>query len=291
MNTRRLLTIVLCAFGAAVGLRLVSQQTLKLRGITEHTVTPASTVSAAARSLRPNYPYSVIPGGAYSPAELRYANQKDRVVHDHYADFDLQAAHLVTLTEDRYQYVSYRLKNQIYWTRHKLRIPKGEVLLTDGRNYCRTRCGNRLSSKAQPNISQLQPSERLLSLPAFRPEMLSKGEITLASPPVLDLPREFPALPFDLGQLQPLASSVGTPLAQPPAQGWSPIGIYPSATPVLTGFIPGGNAPTITTGGPPVTADVPEPASLYLFGLSLCISLWFLIRMMRGSSADHEPPA
>jgi hypothetical protein len=287
MSTRRLLTIVLCAFCAAVGLRILSREFLKLRAITEHSVAPAAKIPAAVRSLRPNYPYSVIPGGAYSPAELYSANKKDTVVREHYADFDLKAARLVTLTEDRYQYVSYRLKNQVYWTRNKLRIPKGEVLLSDGCNFARTRCGNRLSSKAKPNTSQLQPAERLLSLPAFRPQLLAEGDVTLAPPPDLDLPRGFPTLPFDLARLAPTVP-VGTPLPQPVAQGWSPIGIYPAAIPTLTGFLPGPNSTPIITGGvPPVVADVPEPASLYLFGLAFCLSLWFLMRMMRTGASPE----
>ena len=43
--------------------------------------------SAIVRSLRPNFPYSVIAGGAYSPGELRFADNKDAVVRAHYADF------------------------------------------------------------------------------------------------------------------------------------------------------------------------------------------------------------
>lgn len=291
MNTRRLLTIVLCALGAAVGLRLISQQIFRLRSITPQAVAPLAEAPAAVRSLRPNYPYSVIPGGAYSPAELRFANEKDRVVREHYADFDLRAARLVTLSEDRFQYVSYRVKNQVYWTRNKIRIPKGEILLTDGTNYCRTRCGNRLSSQAKAATSKLQPSERLLSLPAFRPELLSKGDITLAPPPNIDLPRAFPTLPFDLASLAP-SVPIGAPLAQPAPQGWSPIGAYPPATPIMTGFLPGPTPPTIVTNGPSVGAEVPEPASLYLFGLSLFVSSWFIMRMMRGTkNVGSEPEA
>src|SRR5215467_132697 len=34
---------------------------------------------------------------------------------------------------------------RFYWTRRPMRIPNGEVLLTDGRLYARARCGNRIS--------------------------------------------------------------------------------------------------------------------------------------------------
>ena len=180
MKTHRILLIALLAFACALALRVVPHQIRTSRPIDFKAIQQNGKVSPAARSLRPNYPYSVIAGGAYSPAELRYANEKDRLVRDHYADFDLKAARLVTLADDRYQYVSFRLKNRVYWTRNKLRIPRGEVLLTDGRNYARTRCGNRLSSSRQSSTTAEQPSPKLLSLPSFRPELLNVGDVELA---------------------------------------------------------------------------------------------------------------
>ncbi len=197
MTRRRLLIIALCGFTAAFALRTVSREIRLSRAITAHTVSTGGNMSASARALRPNYPYSVIPGGAYSPAELRYVNEKDPLVREHYADFDIRSARVVTLTDDRFQYVSFRLKNRIFWTHNKLRIPKGEVLITDGRSYARTRCGNRLSSKRQGSTTPKQPSERALSLPAFRPELLSKGEVQMApSPPLGELAQAFPLLPY-----------------------------------------------------------------------------------------------
>src|SRR5205823_6610337 len=137
--------------------------------------------------LRPTYPYSVVPGGVYSLAELRAAIQKDALVREHYADFNLRSGQLIKLIDDRYEYASFRLGSRIFWTTKKLRIPKGEVLLTDGSNYARTRCGNRLSDLPNPNTTPLQPPERLLSLPPFSPELPS--ELTFAeAPPVPEIP-------------------------------------------------------------------------------------------------------
>jgi hypothetical protein len=235
--------------------------------------------------LRPNYPFSVIPGGAYSPAELRFASEKDGVIRRHYSDFDLKTAHTVLLTGDRYQYVSYRLRNQVYWTRNKLKIPKGEILVTDGFHFARTRCGNRLSDKSKPEISSLQPSERLLSLPAFRPELLSEGEIKLG--PVPPASERLPTLPLDLALVTPPLPA----LPNQSAQVWSPVGAYFPFVPFTTGYISSPIQPGITIPTPPsgpvavppfpVTGEVPEPASLYLFGVALCLSLLFLAKMIR----------
>ncbi len=42
-------------------------------------------------------------------------------------------------------YVSYRIGNKVFWTKHKLALRKGEAMLSDGTNMARTRCGNRIS--------------------------------------------------------------------------------------------------------------------------------------------------
>src|ERR1700761_8766877 len=204
MNTRRFLLVALCAVVSAFSLHVIIRSLRQTAPITRSTVAPGAKISAAARALRPNYPYSVIPGGAYSPAELRFVNGRDSLVRDHYSDFDVNSARLVVLTEDRYQYASFRLNNHIFWTRRRLLIPKGEVLLTDGRNYARTRCGNRLSNAAKPDTTPLQPPDTLLSLPPFRPELLTKGPIELApAPPIGELAQEHPVLPVVSPRLAP----------------------------------------------------------------------------------------
>ncbi len=263
MDKRRLLLIVVCSFATAYTLHIVSNRlrlsTHQSSAIDARVVTPASSVSPASRSLRPNYPYSVIPGGAYSAAELRSAVQRDALVNSHYADFNLKSARLVTLTDDRFQYVSYRLNNRIYWTRNKLRIPRGEVLLTDGYNFARTRCGNRLSFQPKQETAAAQPPTRLLSLPPFTPALLSKGEVTLAPPPVVDTPvPEGPDLPFDLPRLAPYLPGQEI-AALPPEQIWSSVRSYPpSFIGALSGPPPLGLAP-VGPGSGPIT---PGPGSV-----------------------------
>ncbi len=270
------------------------------RSIGRSVLTPASAVPATWRALRPDYPYSVIPGGAYSPAELRYASEKDHLVRIHYADFNLRNARLVRLTDERFQYVSFRLHERIYWTRNQLRIPKGEILLTDGHYYARTRCGNRLSSLPQPNTTALQPSAHLLSLPPFQPELLRTHEIQLAAaPPTGELAQEFPVLPFEMPRLAPYVPAPSQPASAalmewPIVENYLPTvatgGEYlsaPGAIALSTLGAPGFPGPLSFTARP-LISEAPEPASLYLFGVTFFVSLWFLTRMMRDNDRSEE---
>jgi PEP-CTERM motif len=289
MNTRRFSFVALCAIVSAFSLHVILRSVREAAPITLRTTATGAKVSAAARALRPNYPYSVIPGGAYSPAELRFVNQHDPLVRDHYSDFDLSNARLVVLTADRYQYASFRLKDHIFWTHNRLRIPKGEVLLTDGFNYARTRCGNRLSNTPKSITTALQPPDALLSLPPFRPELLADTPIHLApAPPIGELAQEFPVLPFESPRLAPYLPT-GTEASLRLPESWTPPA-FSSVAPISPGYPlsanslpPESNTPTPLTATPPsppeVIANVPEPATLLLFGIALCISGWLLGRM------------
>ncbi len=290
MNTRRFLAVGICAVVSALALRVIVRSVEETEPITPRVVRPGANIDAAARSLRPNYPYSVIPGGAYSRAELRVVNQRDPLVREHYSDFNVNAAQLVTLTADRFQYVSYRLHNQIFWTRKRLRILKGEVLLTDGRHYARTRCGNRLSPTAMAQTSPLQPPDKLLSLPPFNPQLLSSGLIQPApAPPPGELAQEFPVLPFDSPRLAPyVPPETEANLRMPensPEMGGSMFPVTPgfpapAVTPSNTLPPPG---PRFVPAPPEEVAAVPEPSSLFLFGIALCVSGWLLGRMAHAS--------
>lgn len=288
MNTRRFLVVAICALLSAFALRTTIRSVREIAPITLRSVTPNAIVPAVARALRPNYPYSVIPGGAYSPAELRFANGKDPIVQKHYSDFDLRAAHLVTLRTDRHQYVSFRMKNQIFWTRNRLRIPAGEVLLTDGLNYARTRCGNRLSNALQAAITPLQPPDQLLSLPGLRPDLLANLPVDFApTPPIGELAQQFPVLPFEAPRLAPYLSTPDANLRMPEMESSAPSSLPPALAapgpfPAETSSWPEPKLKALTSfPETPVEAEVPEPTSLLLFGLALCVSGWFLGRMAR----------
>jgi hypothetical protein len=294
MNTRRFLIATVCALAVAFALQFAEKNIRFPQRIPAATAANAPKLPNSVRALRPNYPYSVIAGGAYSPAELRYASTHDALVREHYAGFDMNSARLTVSTEDRYQYASFRLKNAIFWTQSKLRIPKGEMLLTDGRNYARTRCGNRLSGTAMAKTVRNEPSESL-SLPPVQPEMLVKGEIQLAeAPPLVELDQTSPPLLFGPPTAAPLVAPRDDAAAGP-VQFWGPVAtIYIPGAPLAPRYIPASTPlppgtsqpppPTVTT-LPPIISEVPEPAGLYLFGATFCVSLWFLTRMMRGDVA------
>lgn len=290
MNTRRFLVVAICAVVSAFALHVIVRSVQETAPITLHIVRPGAVIDAATRSLRPNYPFSVIPGGAYSPAELRLVNQRDPLVRDHYSDFDMNAARLVTLTADRYQYASYRINNRIFWTRNRLKIPKGEVLLTDGRNYARTRCGNRLSPTRKAQTSPLQPPDKLLDLPPFNHELLSNGLIQPApAPPPGDLAQEYPVLPFDSPRLAPYVPPQTEARLQLPESSPAMGGMFP-VTPAFPSPAPTTPTSALTPPGPhyvprppAVIAEVPEPGSLVLFGVALCVSGWLLGRMARAN--------
>ena len=293
MKTRRLFAVLACALVASVTITLVLRKIRDTGPIAGYTTPVSHSVPAIVRSLRPNFPYSVIPGGAYSPAELRFANSKDQVIREHYADFNLKETRLVELAEDRYQYVSYRLNNRIFWTGKKLRIPKGEHLLTDGQNYARARCGNRLSDKPNNTVSPLEPAAGLLALPPPRFDTLPQLELADA-PPQGELAQQFRSLPDDAPRLAPVLpggetvlpvawpsaaiAPVITPAGPGPARPLAPI---PPSSPLTPPLPPAEIPPVLPLQNTPPVSTVPEPSSIYLFVVTFVLSLWALTRMMR----------
>ena len=113
---------------------------------------------------RPLFPYSIIPGGARSREALERSIETDPVVRAHYANFDVASTRVVRLTQPRLAYVSYRVGSDVYWTRRPLVLHAGETILTDGRHYARTRCGNQLAAEP-PVVSKDEPSLEVLNTP------------------------------------------------------------------------------------------------------------------------------
>jgi hypothetical protein len=303
MKIRRLLIIGVCALAAGLTLRYSIQKFSLYGSISGHTVAVTEAMPAYTRALRPNYPYSIIPGGAYTTAELRYADQEDPVVRQHYADFNVKKAQMVQLVEDKYQYASYRKNMQVYWTKKKLRIRKGEVLVTDGSNFARARCGNRLSDKPQTPVSAQEPPVEALMMPPMRlgipMELAEKpplGELSAIVPVDISrlqaiLPPPSGAVPPELGPLVPAGPAVPVMPAifTPGGTPSSPVG--PPGTPTAppgSPTTPPGLPPTIPPEGPPVST-VPEPNGVYLFLITFVLSLYGLTRMMPGQEKREAP--
>ena len=100
--------------------------------------------------IRPIYPYSVVPGGVKDAQELRLAAARDPVVAAHYAGFDYAHARAFRLVMARRAYVSYRIRNRVYWTRRRVTLNKGETVITDGKTIARARCANQVKEVAPP---------------------------------------------------------------------------------------------------------------------------------------------
>jgi hypothetical protein len=180
------------------------------------------------RSARNVYPYSVIPGGVKTVEELKNAIAKDPVASAHYAMFHLAHARVIRLKRAQSMHVSYRLGNQIYWTKRKLKLAKGETVITDGVHTARTRCGNLVSAKIAEPISRKEPTVQEF---------------------------DTPQLPQDVGvQLGP------GPQPDPPVEE-SSSSSYGDYIPILLG--PGGGRGPTPPVSPPVVA-VPEPGTLVL---------------------------
>ena len=193
-------------------------------------------------NLRPVYRYSVIAGGAYSPAEVAYAESSDPVVRAHYADFHASRLRMIRTTAPRAGYVSYRVGNAVYWTRHKVSLPAGEVLITDGEHEARARCGNRVAATPQRPVNAAEPAPADLNSAEPVPPDVNLPGIKLA----IDL---FPAL---LGPPRPIPSPVrpvlpatldGAPmwfLTSNLSAGLQPFSLFSPVPPAGGGSVAGG---------------------------------------------------
>lgn len=137
---------------------------------------PQSTAAAGQPSLldstpytrgqnRKVYPYSVIPGGITSVADLKLAVAQDPVVARQFQGFNFQRAHLVQVAQKESKFVSYRIGQKVYWTRRKIALHPGETLVTDGNITVRTRCGNRVANVPGDTGSPLEPPEEAFNQP------------------------------------------------------------------------------------------------------------------------------
>lgn len=138
------------------------------------------------RAARMIYPYSVVPGGVFSSKELSNTMQVDAVARTHYEDVRLENLIAIRTREPMQAFVSYRIGDKILWTRKKVRIPPGELLLTDGRSLIRTRCGNRLverlpRSEVLSTMNDLDSSQELM----FEAPLPSIAQLPPALQPVL----------------------------------------------------------------------------------------------------------
>ena len=190
------------------------------------------------RAARPVYPFSVVPGGVYDSQELTDSYNRDPVVRKHYRNIRVEGVWTARTQRPILAYVSYRKGNTVRWTKHKVRIPRGELVLTDGTNVIRARCGNRIRQLPPPLDSttkvQDDPPEIVFDTP---------------TPPVVELPAS--SLPA-LVKVIPVP-----PLAAPPE------------SPTFVPLVPV-EPPTVPRTPPPLS-PVPEPGTIVLFASGLAM--------------------
>jgi hypothetical protein len=139
--------------------------------------------------VRVVYPYSVISGGVRSMDELKNAIASDPVVSREYASFDLSSARIIRLDRDRSMHVSYRLGSQVYWTKKKLKLEKGETLITDGVNTARTRCGNLISETVSEPVVPNEPTAQEMDTPLNPQDTgIQTASNDPPDPPVTEIP-------------------------------------------------------------------------------------------------------
>ena len=93
--------------------------------------------------------YSIVPGGVYSRDQVRKAAESDAVIAAHYSTVDIESLREGRAAEGRRVFVSYRLRDAVYWSLKRVALEPGEVILTDGRTEIRARCGNLVSDGAR----------------------------------------------------------------------------------------------------------------------------------------------
>lgn len=282
---RRILLVVLGAplvFAfAATALHYLSPSIFK---VSQHSASDPATVSAnkillltqqeSTRQVedRPVYPYSVVPGGLRDAQELKWVAQHDPVVASHYAGFDYDHARVVRLVLARTAYVSYRIGNRVYWTRHRVSLKKGETVLTDGKITARSRCGNRVEELPQQANSSLEPPAAKFDepmMPALGTALLNPSvpfESALLNP----APALGPQLPLNL--YDPFVNGTWIPISPPPLPGVCGIGKKPKGT-QLTTSTKGKGYPCGPTGGGG-GGTVPEPGTWLLVVTGLAAMFW-----------------
>jgi len=220
---------------------------------------------------RPVYPYSVVPGGVKDVAELKWAADHDPVVRAHYAGFDYDHARVVRLVLARTAYISYRIGNKVYWTRRRIKLKKGETVITDGKITARTRCANRVEEVPQQATSSSEP-------PAvkFEEPVQPAPGTAVQNPPVPfqsallnrpGVPGLGPAPP--LGLYDPFGPGTWVPIAPPPLPGVCGPGKKPKG---VSGGKKKKGDPCAPGGGE--GGEVPEPGTWLLLASGLAITCW-----------------
>jgi hypothetical protein len=226
---------------------------------------------------RPVYPYSIVPGGVQDARELKWVAEHDPVVAAHYAGFDYDHARVVRLVLARTAYVSYRIGNKVYWTRHRITLHKGETVITDGKITARARCANRVEEVPRQATSSSEPPAAKFEEPVH-----PAAGTAVANPPVPfqsallnrpGVPGLGPASPLSL--YGPIGSGTWIPLSPPPLPSVCGVGKKPKGTGASADlFLPTKKKKADPCGNGGGGGEVPEPGTWLLVGPGLALIYW-----------------
>ncbi|MGH9356193.1 MAG: hypothetical protein ACRD10_08700 [Terriglobia bacterium] len=210
------------------------------------------------------YPYSIVAGGIHSQQELRQAIGSDPVAAGQYASFNLAKTRVAALRHDEYAYVSFRVGDDVYWTRGKVKLRKGEMLITDGKNFGRARCGNRLSKTARLPFYRDERLVKTLDAP-MKPGVETEAFTMTAAPdPAFEMPGESPEKSF-LGTARETVFTSASGFADP---GVALIFPPPGCDPA-TKCTDSKNSSTPSPPSPPRPSPTPETSCWMLVGTGL----------------------
>ena len=238
------------------------------RSATTTAPNPETTASIATVPAYPSkrwvFPWSVVSGGVTSPLAMREAMQGDPVVAAHYAGLKPSAFRAETLPADRRGYVSYRIRDKVYWTRGMVTIQAGETVLTDGQFMVRGRCGNLISFTPRQPVApvDVEPLELAMDQPVREAQLMRSP--ALPAEPAIET--EILHNPKQLGTNVGMTSVLPAPDPQemlPPV--WTVGG---SSSPVFgVVVLSGGGAPSTTPPSASTPVGTREPtATAPIFG-------------------------
>jgi uncharacterized protein YceK len=185
------------------------------------------TAGSKQHAAHPVFPFSLVSGGVYSPAELQRAMATSDSLRAHYKNFDFKHVRLVRIKNNTAAFVSYRKDGKIFWTKRKLTVHAGELVLADGHYLVRARCANQISLVPQTPVDAIPSDvEERLDVPVA-PVPMDYTRLHEVNSPLLPpaelapatavLARAYmPAATLPMLRLTPVCSNCGGTQSTPP---------------------------------------------------------------------------
>jgi hypothetical protein len=225
---------------------------------------------AASASKRLVFPWSVVSGGVDSATSMRRAMEEDAVVATHYSGLNPAEFKLQVLPESRSGYVSYRIRDKVYWTRRMVTLQAGESVLSDGRTMVRGRCGNLVSATAREPVAPdgAEPPEPAMDVPASEAQLVTTPPLPVEAV----VAAETFVNPKQLADNKEMSSVLPAPAPQeslPPSYasgGSGPMAFIGGASSSAAGGTPSSPTPESATATAPGTPELPASVTPIVSG-------------------------